>query len=87
MAAIFSLPISPGRAPIKTTAPNPGTEPKQAAAPHTTSNPSYSKAEAFHHVAKLAIPALPRQHRQGADSLGSGNINIALASYFPPPKA
>jgi protein TonB len=81
------LTYSPGRAPIKTTAPNPRTEPKQATAltplptiltpklkPSTSSPNSQSPASAQPDSAA------------GADSLGSGNINIALASYFPPPK-
>jgi protein TonB len=80
------LTYSPGRAPVQATASNPKTTPKQAKSttplpiqptpkptPSTTSPNSSSPASAQPDSAA------------GADALGSGNINIALASYFPTP--
>jgi periplasmic protein TonB len=77
----------PGRAPVQATAPNPRTEPKQATAttplprtPTPTPKPSTISPNS-----QSPVSAQP-DSAAGADSLGSGNINIALASYFPPPK-
>ena len=78
------LTYSPGRAPIKTTAPNPGTEPKQAAALTPLPTPLTPKLKPSTTSPNSQSP--PSTQPAGADSLGSGNINIALASYFPPPK-
>jgi periplasmic protein TonB len=81
------LTYSPGRAPIKTTAPNPRTQPKQATAPiplPKTPTPT-PKPSATSPNSQSPASAQP-DSAAGADSLGSGNINIALASYFPPPK-
>jgi protein TonB len=81
------LTYSPGRAPVRATAPNPKTQPKKATAPtplpptHTpTPEPSTTSPNS-----QSPASAQP-DSAAGADSLGSGNINIALATYFPPPK-
>ncbi len=76
----------PGRAPVQATAP-PKTQPKDAKAsvalptpPKPTPAPSVSSPN-------TQAPASEQPDSiAGADSLGSGNINIALASYFPAPK-
>jgi protein TonB len=81
------LTYSPGRAPVRATAPNPKTRPKQAIAP-TTPLPTPAptpKPSATSPNSQSPASAQP-DSAAGADSLGSGNINIALASYFPPPK-
>jgi protein TonB len=81
------LTYSLGRAPVQATAPNPRTQPKQATAttplpttPTPTPKPSTSSPNS-----QSPASAQP-DSAAGADSLGSGNINIALASYFPAPK-
>jgi protein TonB len=77
----------PGRAPVQTTAPNPRTEPNRATAitPLPTTPPPTPKTSAVSPNSQSPASAQP-DSAAGADSLGSGNINIALASYFPPPK-
>jgi protein TonB len=81
------LTYSPGRAPVQATAPNPKTVPQQAKAvaslpttptpePTTPATSPNSQSPASAQPDAIA----------GADSLGSGNINIALADYFPAPK-
>lgn len=77
----------PGRAPVQSAAPNTRTQPKLA--------------EEQSPLPKLPVPEVkdtttsPNTNSPvstqpdsaaGADALGSGNINIALASYFPTPK-
>jgi protein TonB len=79
------LTYSPGRAPIKTTAPNPKTQPKQATASTPLPTTPTPKTSATSPNSQSPASAQP-DSAAGADSLGSGNINIALASYFPPPK-
>jgi protein TonB len=77
------LTYSPGRAPIRATAPNPKTPLKQATAPTPLSKiPTPTATSPNSQSPASAQP----DSAAGADSLGSGNINIALASYFPPPK-
>jgi len=79
------LTYSPGRAPVQATAPNPKNQPKQATASTplpTTPTPKTSTTSPDSQSPASAQP----DSAAGADSLGSGNINIALASYFPPPK-
>jgi periplasmic protein TonB len=81
------LTYSPGRAPVQATAPNPKTVPKQAKAVAklpTTPTPQPVAPDASPNSQSPAS-AQP-DSIAGADSLGSGNVNIALASYFPSPK-
>jgi periplasmic protein TonB len=81
------LTYSPGRAPVQATAPNPKTQPKQATAPTPllpTPTPTV-KASTASPNSQSPASAQP-DSAAGADALGSGNVNIALASYFPPPK-
>jgi protein TonB len=80
------LTYSPGRAPVRATAPNPRTQPKKAIAPTPLPTPAPTpKPSATSPNSQSPASAQP-DSAAGADSLGSGNINIALASYFPPPK-
>jgi periplasmic protein TonB len=81
------LTYSPGRAPVQATTPNPKTVPKQAKAVAklpTTPTPQPVAPDASPNSQSPAS-AQP-DSIAGADSLGSGNVNIALASYFPSPK-
>jgi len=75
----------PGRAPIQSTAPNPKTQPKQATASTPLPTTPTRKTSTISPNSQSPASAQP-DSAAGADSLGSGNINIALASYFPPPK-
>jgi periplasmic protein TonB len=81
------LTYSPGRAPVQATTPNPRTQPKQATAttPLPTTPTPTPKTSVVSPNSQSPASAQP-DSAAGADSLGSGNINIALASYFPPPK-
>jgi protein TonB len=81
------LTYSPGRAPVRATAPNPKTDPKQSTvtAPVPTTPTPTPKPSTTSPNSQSPASAQP-DSAAGADSLGSGNINIALASYFPPPK-
>jgi periplasmic protein TonB len=81
------LTYSPGRAPIQATALNPKTEPKQATAPTPLpSTPTPTPQPSTTSPNSQSPASAQPDSAAGADSLGSGNINIALASYFPPPK-
>ncbi len=75
----------PGRAPAPTPAANAATPPKVA----------QPKALLPAKLIKKQAAATPDTHSQpspnpnsttGSDALGSGNISIALTTYFPPPK-
>jgi protein TonB len=80
------LTYSPGRAPIQATAPNPRIEPRKATATPLPSTPVPTlKPSTTSPNLRSPVSAQP-DSAAGADSLGSGNINIALVSYFPPPK-
>jgi len=79
------LTYSPGRAPVRATAPNPRTAPKQATTPTLLPSRPTLKSSAISPNSQSSASTQP-DSAAGADSLGSGNINIALASYFPPPK-
>jgi protein TonB len=81
------LTYSPGRAPIQTTAPNPKTQPKQAKSTTPLPTPPTPKPAPSTTSPNTQSPAATQpDSTAGADSLGSGNINIALASHFPAPK-
>jgi periplasmic protein TonB len=76
----------PGRAPIQATTPNPKAMP-QVVASTALPAPSMPKPKATTVSPNTNSPASPNpDSTTGADSLGEGNINIALASYFPTPK-
>jgi protein TonB len=81
------LTYSPGRAPIQATTPNPRTAPQQAKSttPLPTLPTPKPTASAASPNAQSPAAAQP-DSAAGADALGSGNINIALASHFPAPK-
>jgi periplasmic protein TonB len=81
------LTYSPGRAPLQTSAPNPKTHPKQAESTTPLPAPPTPKPKETAASPNTASPASAQpDSAAGADSLGSGNINIALVSYFPTPK-
>jgi periplasmic protein TonB len=76
----------PGRAPVQATTPNPKTAP-QAATSTALPTPAAPKLKTDTNSPNTNSPATPNpDSTTGADSLGEGNINIALASYFPAPK-
>lgn len=81
------LTYSPGRAPVQATTPNPKTAPTQAKAVAPLPTPPTPKPSPSAASPNAQSPASSQPDSiAGADSLGSGNINIALVSYFPTPK-
>jgi protein TonB len=81
------LTFSPGKAPLQTSAPNPKTPPKQPESTTPLPTPVTQKPEEATSSPNTSSPASTQPNSTaGADSLGSGNINIALLSYFPTPK-
>jgi periplasmic protein TonB len=81
------LTYSPGKAPLQTSAPNPKTKPRQAQSTTPLPTPPTPKPKDTAASPNTSFPASTQpDSAAGADSLGSGNINIALLSYFPTPK-
>jgi periplasmic protein TonB len=81
------LTYSPGKAPLQTSTPNPKTSPKQAKSITPLPTPVTQKPKETTASPNTTSPASAQpDSTAGADSLGSGNINIALVSYFPTPK-
>jgi periplasmic protein TonB len=81
------LTYSPGRAPVQATAPNPRTQPKQAKSASPLPTPPTPQPSPSAASPNSQSPASSQPDSvAGADALGSGNINIALGSYFPAPK-
>jgi periplasmic protein TonB len=81
------LTYSPGRAPVQASTPNlkNAIKPIESVSPLPTLPTPKPKASTA--SPNTESPASPQPNSSaGADSLGSGNINIALASYFPTPK-
>ncbi len=77
----------PGRAPIQASTPNPKAIPQQVATNTPLPTPPTQKLKDTTASPNTNSPASPNpDSTTGADSLGEGNINIALASYFPSPK-
>ena len=77
----------PGRAPVQASTPNTKTELKEAAANTPIPKPPNPKLKPDPASPNTNSPATPNpDSATGADSLGSGNINIARVSYFPTPK-
>jgi protein TonB len=77
----------PGRAPVQAATPNPKTTPQQATANTPLPTPPTPKLKTNTDSPNTNSPATPNpDSTTGADSLGEGNINIALVSYFPTPK-
>jgi periplasmic protein TonB len=77
----------PGRAPVQASTPNTKTEPKDAATNTPRPKPPASKLKPDPASPNTNSPATPNPDSStGADSLGSGNVNIARVSYFPTPK-
>jgi periplasmic protein TonB len=81
------LTYSPGKAPLQTSTPNPKTQPKRAESTTPLPTPPTQKPKDTTASPNTSSPASDApDSAAGADSLGSGNINIALVSYFPTPK-
>jgi periplasmic protein TonB len=82
----LTLTYLPGRAPTQTTAPNPKAPPKQAesTSPLSVTVPKQKNSPASPN--NISPASSQPDSTAGADSRGSGNINIALLSYFPTPK-
>jgi periplasmic protein TonB len=81
------LTYSPGRAPLQASVPNAKTQPRQAEATTPVPAPPTPKLKETAASPNTSSPASAQpDSAAGADSLGSGNINIALVSYFPTPK-
>jgi protein TonB len=81
------LTYSPGKAPLQTSAPNPKTKPRQAQSTTPLPTPPTPKPKDTAASPNTSFPASTQpDSAAGADSIGSGNINIALLSYFPTPK-
>jgi periplasmic protein TonB len=80
------LTYSPGRAPLQTSTPNPKTAPKQATATPLPTPLTKSLKTTDASPNTTSPTSTHPDSTAGADALGSGNINIALASFFPTPK-
>jgi len=77
----------PGRAPIQASTADPKTPPQLAATSTPLPTPPTPKLKTNTASPNTNSPVSPNpDSTEGADSLGSGNINIALASHFPTPK-
>jgi protein TonB len=77
----------PGRAPIQSMAPAAKTPPENAKSQLTLPKPEKSRRtdQATSPNTKSPVSDHP-DSTTGADALGSGDINIALAKFFPTPK-
>ena len=83
----LSVAYLPGRAPAQASTPNPKALPQQVASNTPVPTPPTQKPKNTTSSPNTNSPSSPDPNSTtGADSLGSGNINIALASYFPSPK-
>lgn len=83
----LSVAYLPGRAPVQASTPNPKALPQQVASNTTVPAPPTQKPKTTTTSPNTNSPSAPDPNSTtGADSLGSGNINIALANYFPSPK-
>jgi protein TonB len=81
------LTYSPGRAPMQSSAPQRKIPPKQTTATTPLPAPPMEKAKTVVASPNANSPASSQPDSSaGADALGSGDINIALASYFPTPQ-
>jgi protein TonB len=75
----------PGRAPAQTTTPDTRTTPKQSDSQSPLPTIAKQKKTSSSPNTQSPVSDHP-DSTSGADALGSGNINIALATYFPTPK-
>ena len=81
------LTYSPGKAPLQTSTPNPKIQPRHSESTTPLPTPLTQKPEETSSSPNTSSPASTQpDSTAGADSLGSGTINIALVSYFPSPK-
>lgn len=79
------LTYSPSRASIQATAPRPKTQPKQAKSTTPLPTPAPKPSSPIASPNTLSPASTQPDSTAGADSLGSGNVNIALARHFPAP--
>jgi protein TonB len=83
----LSVAYLPGRAPVQASTPNSKALPQQVASNTPVPAPPTQKPKTTTTSPNTNSPSSPDPNSTtGADSLGSGNVNIALASYFPSPK-
>jgi protein TonB len=81
------LTYSPGRAPAPSAPSKPKTKPKLVEAKSLLPKPPTPKVTEAASSPNTTSPAAAQpDSTTGADSLGTGNVNIALAQYFPTPK-
>ncbi len=83
----IELAYLPGRAPVRTSVPNPRSHPQQVAArtpqPALSAPPARASAASPNTTSPTsAQPDSPA----GTDALGDGNVSIATVAFFPPPK-
>jgi periplasmic protein TonB len=77
----------PGRAPLQASAPNPKAPPKQVSSTTPLPNSPTKTLVAAAASPNTSSPTSAQpDSAAGADALGSGNINIALVSFFPTPQ-
>ena len=83
----LSVAYLPGRAPVQASTPNPKALPQQVESKTPVPTPPTQRQKNTTASPNTNSPSSSDPNSTtGADSLGSGNINIALASYFPSPK-
>ena len=77
----------PGRAPVASTAATPETQPQLAESKSPLPQLATPKPQKTQSSPNTTSPASANPDSStGADALGSGNINIALVTFFPRPK-
>jgi periplasmic protein TonB len=77
----------PGRAPVQSTTATPNTAPQLAESKSPPLTPPKAKTKPTTASPNTNSPASAQPNSAiGADALGSGNVDIALASFFPTPK-
>jgi periplasmic protein TonB len=77
----------PGRAPVQSPTTTPKTAPQLAESKSPLPTPPKAKTNPSTASPNTNSPASAQpDSATGADALGSGNVNIALASFFPAPK-
>jgi periplasmic protein TonB len=81
----FVVEYLPDRAPEQSAAAKPKAETKPADPKSLLSTRTRPKTATPSSLSTAASPSPQPDSATGADALGSGNITIALTSYFPPP--
>lgn len=84
---LLLLTYLPGRAPMQALAPTIKTQPDKAKAQHSLPKPEKKQPAEQETSPNTKSPVSDHpDSTSGADALGSGDISIALAKYFPRPK-